>query len=60
MALIKCPECGEQVSTSAAACPHCGKQIAKKPKSAVASLFQLVLGILLVWWSIGWLMHMGH
>ncbi|MBN2114632.1 MAG: hypothetical protein JW785_10975 [Acidimicrobiia bacterium] len=24
MALIECPECGEQVSTLAAACPHCG------------------------------------
>ena len=24
MALIKCPECGKDVSTSAEACPHCG------------------------------------
>lgn len=24
MALIKCPECGEKVSTQAEACPHCG------------------------------------
>ena len=24
MALIKCPECGNDVSTSAASCPHCG------------------------------------
>ena len=24
MALIKCKECGEQVSTKADACPHCG------------------------------------
>ena len=24
MALIKCPECGNDVSTSADACPHCG------------------------------------
>ena len=24
MALVKCPECGKQVSTAAASCPHCG------------------------------------
>ncbi len=24
MALIKCPECGQNVSTSAYSCPHCG------------------------------------
>lgn len=27
MALIKCPECGREVSTSADACPHCGYSI---------------------------------
>jgi|SRR5262245_52092962 len=25
MALVKCPECGQQVSTDAISCPHCGK-----------------------------------
>src|SRR5437762_5869848 len=25
MALVQCPECGQQVSTDAVACPHCGK-----------------------------------
>lgn len=29
MALIKCPECGKDVSTSADACPHCGYPINK-------------------------------
>ena len=27
MALTKCPECGQQVSTEAVSCPHCGKQL---------------------------------
>lgn len=27
MALTKCPECGQQVSTEALSCPHCGKQL---------------------------------
>ena len=25
MALVACPECGQQVSTAAASCPHCGR-----------------------------------
>lgn len=28
MALVKCPECGTQVSTAASACPKCGAPIA--------------------------------
>lgn len=31
MALIKCPECGSEVSSTAFDCPKCGKQL-KKPK----------------------------
>lgn len=30
MALIKCPECGKEVSDKAAACPNCGHPIAKE------------------------------
>lgn len=30
MALIKCPECGKDVSTSAQTCPHCGYQLKKQ------------------------------
>ena len=30
MALIQCPECGKQVSTSAQACPTCGFPVADK------------------------------
>lgn len=31
MALVKCPECGKDVSTTAKACPHCG---AEPPRTA--------------------------
>jgi len=27
MALIKCPECKKEISTTAEACPHCGALI---------------------------------
>jgi len=30
MALIKCPECGKDVSDKAAACPFCGNPLSKK------------------------------
>lgn len=31
MALVKCKECGEEVSSKAEKCPKCGVQIARKP-----------------------------
>ena len=33
MALIKCPECGKDVSTAAEACPHCGYPLKDKTAS---------------------------
>lgn len=40
MALIKCPDCDKQVSTSAAACPNCGAPVkaARETKAAGAPL----------------------
>lgn len=32
MALIKCPECGKEISDKAAACPNCGYPIASEQK----------------------------
>lgn len=32
MALIKCPECGNDVSTSTDTCPHCGFPFKKSIK----------------------------
>ena len=30
MAMIKCSECGNEVSTTADSCPHCGANVKKK------------------------------
>ena len=30
MALIKCPECGKQISESASACPNCGAPVTQE------------------------------
>jgi len=37
MALIKCPDCGTDVSDAAPACPKCGRPIAGLPFSAIPS-----------------------
>lgn len=34
MALIKCPECGREVSSEAPTCPHCGYQLKKTTYSS--------------------------
>lgn len=36
MALIKCTECGNDVSEMAGVCPYCGNPIGQKPKEKVA------------------------
>lgn len=43
MALTKCKECGEQISTKAAACPKCGA-VPKKKTSLFTWLVVIVLG----------------
>ena len=34
MALIKCPDCGKEVSDKAPACPNCGRPIAPRNLSS--------------------------
>ncbi len=45
MALKKCKDCGEQVSTSATACPKCGAPIKKRISGCAAIL---VIGLVLI------------
>ena len=35
MALIKCPECGKEISDKAEKCPHCGKILQTKQKNII-------------------------
>ena len=46
MALVKCHECGSDVSTEASSCPKCGAKV-KKPTSGAAKLLLgvVVLGV---------------
>jgi len=48
MALIKCKECGQQMSSSAKVCPHCGKQKPSATKTGCAWIVVL-FGAAIVW-----------
>jgi hypothetical protein len=48
MALIKCKECGQQMSSSAKACPHCGKQRPSATKTGCAWIIVL-FGATIIW-----------
>lgn len=54
MALIKCTECGKEVSSTANKCPHCGTWAPKgKGKAAAGCVVPMVFLILLVAWAGG-------
>jgi TPR repeat protein/DNA-directed RNA polymerase subunit RPC12/RpoP len=48
MALIKCPECGKEVSTNASACPVCGNRKLKKRKTSLLGKVFIVICIFIV------------
>ena len=48
MALVKCEECGNQVSTKATNCPQCG---AKIPRKTSATRFLIIIAILIAAYS---------
>jgi len=48
MALIKCKECGQPMSSSAKVCPHCGKQRPSATKTGCAWIIVL-FGAAIIW-----------
>ncbi len=57
MALIKCHECGNDVSTEAASCPKCGAKVRVvsspiQPKNLTPwqIIFGLFFGVAVIWW----------
>lgn len=60
MALINCPECGKQVSTSAQACPSCGYPVAEKVAQGETQVAQspqsneLLAEVRTSWWKFFW------
>lgn len=43
MALIKCPECGKEVSENASKCPNCGCKLKNNRRTAIIIILVLVL-----------------
>jgi uncharacterized membrane protein YdbT with pleckstrin-like domain len=54
MALISCPECGNQVSTAAPACPSCGFPVAAGTARARPSPDTLLAEVRPSWWRFFW------
>jgi len=62
MALIACPECGNQVSTAARTCPACGYPLAEREAANPPSVAQpgstgvqpVLLEVRPSWWNFGW------
>lgn len=44
MALIKCPECGKDVSSTTYRCPHCGFMVKVPERSAIGKVFEFIFG----------------
>lgn len=55
MALVKCKECGQEISQKAGSCPKCGAPIKKK-----TSLFTWIVAIFAGLWLIGYLGSLGN
>lgn len=49
MSMIKCPECGGDVSDKAKKCIHCGKILVEEQKNIVLIAAKKCL---LMWWSV--------
>jgi len=54
MALINCPECGNQVSTAAATCPSCGFPVATQAAAAQPEHDKLLAEVRPSWWRFFW------
>jgi RsiW-degrading membrane proteinase PrsW (M82 family) len=64
VSLIKCPDCGKDVSTREASCPHCGSPLTTEEIEVGTDLIgkkyrlYLVLGILVC--SLGWILFFSE
>ncbi len=52
MALVKCKECGGQISSKAKTCPNCGKAVKRTSKLLIAVIILVLLPCTCSFWSI--------
>ena len=48
MALIKCPECGQEISDTVKSCPHCGYKIKELDKRKILTLGIAILFVVVI------------
>ena len=47
MPLVKCPDCGNQISSTAEKCIHCGRDIKRNFKGCYGCFIYFIIGIIL-------------
>lgn len=52
MALIKCPECGKEISSQVSTCPSCGYRLKKSKVPVIIAGLTLIVGVALAGWLI--------
>lgn len=55
MALIKCPDCGSEVSDQADACPKCGRAVKSKQAVTLGTIATAVVILYFTARLLGWL-----
>ena len=53
MALVKCKECGKEISSSSSVCPNCGIELKSFNKSKVIGISFIVVGVVSIIWGLG-------
>ncbi|MGO9244400.1 MAG: zinc-ribbon domain-containing protein [Verrucomicrobiia bacterium] len=49
MALVKCAECGNQISSTASKCPQCGKVRTTGRRLGWAALLAIIIGFVVIY-----------
>lgn len=53
MSLIKCPECGKEISSKATKCPNCGRSMKSNNRLAIAGMILGIISLILSFTNIG-------
>lgn len=54
--IIKCTECGKDISSAAPACPHCGR---RRSRSTLAVLLVILIALIIACWLVGYANYNG-
>lgn len=57
MALMKCPECGSDISEKAKICPHCGYKNKRFNKKKLIKIILIIIAILAIIQCASWVKH---